>query len=151
MIVPVEVTVEQVNDAIESTLSQADCLKASQTIDEIGEQIADWPLLQVYIQSEEQDITTANDRSSFGASVRQTELTFHADLFVAPRAHLAQNLGNMATYWSQISAILQEQDSTPAFGLTGIKSFNWRADRIYIDYAGQVYIVVRFTIIVRVF
>ena len=153
----VTVTVHQLCDAIETTLSTATGLQVSQTFDELTEGIHDRALLQVYPQScSGVDSVNRNDRTTILRGVAQTEFVFHADLYAQQRAHIGEDMAALIPLIDAITARLEAQQASPLFGLTvsgvdPIKSFRWSWERVIFEYAEAKHMGVRFVITIRVF
>ena len=146
------ITLGQIVDAIESTLDDATTLVRSQSYDELTEGIHDTPLLQVYPQSGSQDPSGTADRTTFSAGVRQTEVIVHADYYAAERgAGIGEEMARLVDGIDAMTNVIEGQDEKPYFGLTGIKGFSWRWDRVTFDYGGVNYVGARFMITLRVF
>ena len=146
------VTLASIVDAIEGVLDGATGLTASQTYDEITEGIQDMPMLQVYPEScSGTDIAGVNDRTTFKAGVRQTEYIIHADLYAAQRAHIGQNISTLVDMIDAITTQFETQSTGNLFGLSTIKSFHWRWERVVFEYATVEYTGARFYITIRVF
>ena len=147
-------------DAIADTLATATGIVKAQSYNELSESVArgDLPLLQVYWQSSEQDITSNTDRTTFRAVVRQTEELYHADVFCTQRANLAQDMSRIVTTAEALQVVLEAQDVKPYFGLLdgaipAIKAFHWRMERVNFapDNPEVFYPGVRIFITVRIF
>lgn len=144
------ITLAQIVNAVETTLSDATGLTYTQSYDELSEGIADTPLLQVYWESIDQDATAKGDRSTFRAGVRQSEILVHADLYAAPRAHLGEN---MSDNLDLVDAIIDEleENQTQFFGLSGIQGMHWSARRVTFNYDSAAYVGSRFEIRIYVY
>ena len=140
-------------NAIATTLSAATGLTYTQAFDELKDGMQDTPTLQVYWEDMTQDPSTANDRSTFRAGVRQTSITIFADLYAHQRSHLAEDMALLMPLVEAIRIELEKQDAQPLFGTTLIKSFSWSARRVTFTYGDPNinYIAARFTLTVRVF
>lgn len=147
------ITIGQILDAIEATLSTAPTLARSMSYDELTEGINDTPLLQVYIESGEQDPTSNTDRTTFLAGVRQTELIVNCDYYAQQRKHIGQDMKALVDGIDAMFNIFEAQNSTPYFGLPGIQAFHYSFARDTFAYGAQSinYIVARFTLTIRVF
>ena len=154
---PVTVTLHQICDAIETTLSTATGLAVSQTFDELTEGIHDRALLQVYPEScSPVDANTRNDRTTAQRGVAVTEFVFHADVYAQQRAHIGEDMAALVPLIDAITARLEAQTGSPLFGLVVggvnvIKSFKWSWSRVVFEYAEAKYMGARFVITVRVF
>jgi hypothetical protein len=165
------VTIGEICDAIESTLSAAVGINRTESYDELTEGInnADCPLLQVYWESFGMDPSGSTDRSSFGgrggvenSPLRQKPIVIHVDLYASRRNHLAQNMKAVVDATDAILNVFEQQDVKPYFGLLddgggdAIKA--WSLDdarRVIFQYgdgAGQVnYSGARFILTIHVY
>lgn len=157
------ITLNQIVDAVETTLSTATTLVRSQSYDELTEGIqpADCPLLQVYWESLSPVSTdSGTDRRSFGGGggientpLRDKAIVIHADYYARPRSHIAEDMQAVVDGADALIDVLETQDTTPFFGLEGIKSFQWQATRVTFVYGDPQtpYSGARFVITLRVF
>jgi hypothetical protein len=147
------ITTAQINTAIKTTLGAAAGLTRSQDFNELTEGMADTPTLQVYFESWENDISSAStDRTSFKGGIEQCQIVFNADVLGAARGpDLGEEMGRLQPVVDQIIDILQAQKTKPYFNLVGIRAFHWSANRVLIDYNGELFIACRFILTVRVF
>ena len=157
---PTTVTLHQICDAIETTLSTATGLAVSETFDELTEGIHDRALLQVYPESCAVDATTGaaarNDRTTAQRGVAVTEFVFHADVYAQQRTSIGEDMAALVPLIDAITARLEAQTRSPLFGLVLggvniIKSFKWSWSRVVFEYAEAKYMGARFVITVRVF
>ena len=120
------VTIGQICDAIESTLSAAAGINRTESYDELTEGInnADCPLLQVYWESFAMDPSGTTDRSSFGGKggveatpIRQKPIVIHVDLYASRRNHLAQNMEATIDATDALLDVFEQQNVKPYFGL----------------------------------
>ena len=86
------ITLVQIVDAIESTLSAVSTLARSMSYDELTEGMNDYPTLQIYPEDGDQDPSGNTDRTTFGAGVRQTVFTIHADYYARQRSHIGEDM-----------------------------------------------------------
>ncbi len=147
------ISIAQICNAVESTLSTAAGLVRTQSYDELTEGMQDAPTLQVYPESGLQDPMGNADRTTFKAGVRQTELVVHADLYARQRSNLGEDMAKLVTVLDQLITILEAQDTKPYFGLTGIKAFAWSWSRVIFQYGdpGQSFMGARFILRLRIF
>lgn len=149
------ITIAQICDAIESTLSTAISGSRMQSYNELTEGMNDNNTLQVYPESGRQDATTGNAQKTFGGEIRVTELIFHVDYYCKQRAHLGEDMRRLVNGIDNIITTLEAQQNTnDYFGLAGIKSFGpYTWTRVTFVYGDQLqpYIGARFIIPVRVF
>jgi len=157
---PVTVTLHQICDAIETTLSTAAGLAVSETFDELTEGIHDRALLQVYPESCSVDaavgIASHNDRTTSQRGVAVTEFVFHADVYAQQRTSIGEDMAALVPLIDAITVRLEAQKRSPLFGLTvggiaPIKSFKWSWSRVVFEYAEAKYMGARFVITVRIF
>lgn len=147
------ITLAQIIDAIEATLSTAPTLERSMSYDELTEGINDTPLLQVYPEAGDQDPTTNTDRTTFRAGVRQTSLTINCDYYAQQRKHIGEDMAVLVDGIDAMTTIFEAQDTKPYFGLDGIQAFHWGWQRVTFDYGDPAinYVGARFTLTIRVF
>lgn len=146
-------TLAQQIDAVEAVLGTAAGITRSQTYDELGEGAQDLPMLQVYPQSSDCDVTNAGtERTTFGKGVNQKERIIIADLVVTQRKHIAQDMGRLVGMIDAMEAVLNTQ-WTGKFGLTDIKAHHWSWERVVYTYGDPQlnYVGARFTITLRIF
>lgn len=147
------ITIEQINTAIADTLAAATGLDANavQDYDELTEGIADTPTLQVYWARTRTDPTSGSAQTTFRGVVRQTTITFHADLYAQQRSHIGEDMAALLPLIDAIQTKLEGQRTTK-FGLEAIEAIeSWQGDQLIFDYGGALYVGARFIIIVRVF
>lgn len=146
------ITLAQILDAVKATLAVAPTLARSMSYDELTEGISDTPLLQVYPEAGNQDVTNNADRTTFHAGVRQTDLTVHCDYYAQQRKHIGEDMAALVDGIDAMTAIFEQQDTKPYFGLVGIKAFHWSWQRVTFDYGTTiVYVGARFILSLRVF
>jgi hypothetical protein len=126
------VSLDTIVDAIETTLGAAALLARSETYDELTEGIPDIPMLQVWPVSSNTDVTTGNDRKTFGAVRRVSLVTINADVYARQRSHIGEDMGALVPLITQIETILEAQTGgSVLFGLTDqIKAFRWRWEHV---------------------
>jgi hypothetical protein len=148
------VTIAQICDAIESTLSTASGINTTQSYDELGEGLnaADLPLIQVYWEDLSMDPTGATDRTTFGAGVRQKQITVHADVYAAQRSFLWEDMQKTVDAMDNVLAVLEVQNTVPYFGEDGIRSWQLvSALRGTFPYSQAQYMGARFILTVWVY
>lgn len=150
-----EVTEAQVCNAIESTLATATGINVTQSYNELTEGIHDENLLQVYPESGEVSAVSNTDRRTFGSSSvvpkRHDESIYHVDYYATQRSNIGDDMAKLVPGITAIKAKLNEQNGKPYFGLSGIKSFKWRWERVVWDYGGVSYIGARFYLTITIF
>lgn len=149
------ITIAQICDAIESTLGAATGITRSQSYDELTEGMppGDLPLLQVYPEAGEADITGTTDRSSFRGGVRQTELIIIADLYAHQRSHMGEDMEILVDGIDAFIDVMEAQDTKDYFGLAGLQAFHWRFERVTFVYGNPQlpYVGARFYLTIRIF
>lgn len=126
--------------------------------DELTESIVDTPLLHVYGESGAVDAGNSNDRTTFGAGVRQTEFVITMDGYARRRSHLAEDLKAQMEMIDVIDAVLVAT-TKPLFGEAAIKGLSWKWERVTLAYGNtqemggprEQYAGCRFTITLRIF
>ena len=144
------VTIAQICDAVKNYLSTAASLKRSESYNQLTEGINDYPLMQVYWQSIDCDWQSNTERTTFQGGVKQKDLVIHADLYGRPRSHLGEDNAAVTVLANEVVDLL-EATGCPPFGLTGLKNFKWRGERVVFDYDGVLYAGIRFYVNIRVF
>ena len=157
------ITPAQIIDAIENTLDEATTLVRSQSYDELTEGIhgADMPLLQVYPEANSGvSAGSEADRMTFGGAggdedtpVRQKEYVIHADYYAQQRTKLGEDMSKLVDGIDAMENVLEAVNTSPYFGLDGIKAFHWAWSRVAFIY-GDVqmpYVGARFVITVGVY
>lgn len=121
--------------------------------EQIKENIVDAPTLQIYPVDGNTDRQGENDRTSFGASIRQTTITVYADYYARQRSHIGEDLNAVVEGMDALINVLEAQQTKPYFGNTDIKSFAWRWEYVTFAYGEQEvkYSGVRFIITLYVF
>ena len=147
-------TLDELIDAIETTLSAAASLVRSQTYDELSEGMQDTPTLQVYIDENlGTDFTGNTDRATFGNRTTHKRHSFKeyviiADYYANQRANIGEDMGRLVTGINELEDILDYQDY-PLFGLSFVTSFRWSWKRVTFDNGGVDFVGARFRLIVR--
>jgi len=148
------ITLAQICNAIQATLSAATGLTYTQSYDDLTEGVQDMPMLQVYWDSLSQDpgaLVKGTERTTFKGGTRQTEIVVLADLYARQRAHIGEDMGALLPLIDAIQNVLEQQDTKPYFSLDGLKAFKWIAQRVIFEYGDKKFMGARFTITVRVF
>lgn len=144
-------SITRINTAIASTLGSAAGIARAQDAADLTEGMPDLPALQVYWQSLSTDAGNGDtDRRTFGAGVRVSRLTFHADIYARQRSHLGQDMARVLELAEAVQTALENQ-SSPIFGEEHIQSCHWSAQRVTFDYAGASYAGIRFVLDLTVF
>jgi hypothetical protein len=148
-----KITLAQMCNAIETTLAAATLAMRTQSYDGLTEGMNDVPTLQVYPDGGNQDAQYATDRTTFKAGTRQTSITIFADYYARQRSQLGEDMKALVDGIDAITDVFEAQDTTPYFGLTGIKNFHWSWQRVAFTYADETikYMGARFTIVLRVY
>jgi hypothetical protein len=126
-------------------------------LDDLKEGLANTPCIQVYWNSlEPVSEGSATDRRTFGgnasaAPIRTKRFVWSVDLYLNPRSMIDQILTKMLPYVDEINDILEAQNQKPYFGITGIQSYTWSAQRGTQEYASTMYPVCQWTIEILVF
>ena len=147
------VSLVEICEGIEATLSAATGLQSSTPFDEMTEGVAslDCPRLEVYWDSSTCDPSGRTDRTAFNAGVQQTVVVIFADCYARQRSQLGEDMEATTEMADAIVDVLQGQEKPPFFDVVGIKAFNWRAKRAGFKRANAQYVGIRFTITCRIF
>ena len=148
-----KITLAQMLNAVETTLSAALTTGQSQAYDQLTEGVNDLPTLQVYPEDANQDAQYATDRTTFQAGCRQTSQTIFADYYARQRSHIGEDMKALVDGIDAITDIFEAQDHLPLFGLVGIKNFHWSWQRVVFTFGDEQvkYMGARFTIVLRVY
>lgn len=147
----------QICDAVAGTLSTTPGLERTQSYNELTEGMNTWPTLQVYPDNWEVSFESETDRLTFVDAAtgipghRQTHITIFLDLYVRRRSQVNEDWGEAVDVASALHDKLDEEGDCPHFGLAGIRSFHWSAQRVIFPYAETKYVGFRFTLELRVF
>lgn len=147
-------TLAAICDGITTTLAAAPGIVRAQSFDELTEDYPDLPLLQVYWEGLDTDARADNDdRSSFGAGVRVTEVEIRCDVPCRQRSHLDEDMAEVVAIADALCTTLETQDRKAYFGVAGIKGFRWSMRRVNFERGDPlvVYPGLRLTLFVRVF
>lgn len=136
-------------DNIESTLSAADSIDISQSYDELTANIPQTPTLQVYPDRCPQvSRGSETDRVTFGSPTKNPVVRkvyiIHADVFVAQRHYIAQDMANLVVAAEEIDAILETQTKCNIFGDTDVNTYKWEWRRVTFNYSGRDYIGIKY-------
>ena len=147
------VTIAQICDAIKGVIGGLTEVTRSQSYNELTEGVnaGDTPLVQVYWQAMAMAPPGRTDRTTFGAGIRNKELTFHVDVYAQQRAHIGEDMASLVTVFDAILTALEAQDQKPYFGLDGLKAFSVTAQRVTFDYGGAQYVGCRAILTVWVY
>lgn len=147
------VTVAEIVDAVEETLSAAGILRSSQSFATLTEGLNDLPCLQVYPDTCTTDAASSNDRTAFQAGIRQKSLILFADFYAHQRANLPEDMSILVEGISQLDQICDAQRTKPYFDLEAIRAFSYQWKRLIFEYNDPKvqYMGARFTLTLRLF
>lgn len=155
------ITIAEINTALATTLGAAAGIQRIQDgandgsgdggTTPLSDGMNDTATLQLYWQDGETDVAQEADRTTFRAGVRQTQLTFFADVFVKQRGSIGEDMAKVIRLASAVWDVLEAQQTKPYFGLDGIQALHWTAARTLFEYGQVTYMGMRFTLTIRVF
>jgi len=149
-----DLTTAAICDAVESVLGAVTGIVRSQSYDELTEGIQDVPLLQVWPASGAPVSTdSGTHKFTLGKDADfaiQETVTIYADLWARQRSHIGEDMSALVTALDNICAELRKQDCPP-FDLEGLQSFQWSWVVGTSEWAKQLYLRARFTLVFRVF
>lgn len=151
------VTIAQICDAVASTLSVTTGLLRTQSYNQLTEGMNTVPTLQVYPESWETSVDSGTDRIAFVdpltgiPGARDTEVVLFLDLICRQRSQLGEDWGEAVRMADNLDNQLNLEGECPHFGLAGIRSFRWSAQRVLFPYAETGNVGFRFTLTLRVF
>jgi hypothetical protein len=131
------ITMQQLCDAIATTLGTAAGMTRVQSVDELTEGIhrGDTPLMQVYPEEGSCDPSGATDRTTFQGGVRQKTTLIHVDVYAHTRSHIDEDMKVTIDILDALIEVLEVQNTKPYFNLEGLKAFSWRWKRMTFRYA----------------
>lgn len=144
------ITILEIADAITTHLAAATGIARSQSMDELTEDFNDLPLLQVYAQMGETDVTTDNSRTTFKSVRRTSEQTFHADVVCRQRSDIGADMAKVAEMQEAVQLKLEAEKTKPFFDEPRIMDFWWRWEILTFMKNDRPYLGVRFVISTRV-
>lgn len=141
------ISIYNATEAIRSTLAGAvDRATANETL---TDGMNDLTAMQVYFERAEASAGSNTDRVTFGAAIRRSLWTFHVDVYARQRSHIGEDMAAVVNTADAVIDLLETQTTGAPFGLAGIKTFRWTAERatfVYGDpelrYAGVRFIIV---------
>ena len=148
------ITLGEICDAIESTLSAATGMNRTQSYDEITEGInaGDCPLMQVYWESLVMDPSGGTDRTSFQGGIRQKQITIHVDIYASQRGNIKDDMKRTVDIVDTVLDVFEVQNKKPYFSLDGIQAFKVdSATRTLFNYAGVDFAGARFILSIWVY
>lgn len=111
------------------------------------EGIADKRTIQVYPSAfEGATAGSRNDRNTFGAGLQLRRYTVKIDVYSRPRSQLGEDIEAATKDAYSVIGILEAQDSSPAFGLSGVHTFHWTGTLGILPYGGVEYWGSQFTL-----
>ncbi len=150
-------TLAQLCDGIAATLATVSGIERVQSYNELTDGLppGDLPIVQVWPDGGGGDDTGNTDRHTLRGGVRVLDATVNADLYAHKRTQLGENMGDYVTLCDAIISKIEEQDTKPYFGVTGLQSFkwSWRYATFTFSPLGETgsYTGARFTFVCRIF
>lgn len=146
------ITLTQIVEAIRLELDGIASFKQVQGGSTITESIPETPLGQVYVETVQQDVTSQTDQTTFGTSpTRQTQIIVHVDVYARVRSNIGTDMAAIMTVADAVITELESQPPAKPFSLTGLRAFNWTANRVIFTYANQELVGMRFVLTFRVY
>ncbi len=136
-------------DNIRDTMIEAASLEIAQSYDELTANIPQTPTLQVYPDRCPQvSVGSGTDRVTFGSASKKAVIRksyiIHADLFVAQRHYIAQDMKTLVEAAEEIDTILGTQEKCNIFGDINVSHFKWEWRRVLFSYSGRDYIGIKY-------
>lgn len=147
------ISMQQLCDAITTTLGAATGMTRVQSADELTEGIhrGDTPLMQAYPEEGSCDPSGATDRTAFKGGVRQKTTLVHIDVYACSRSHVGEDMKATIDILDALIDILEAQNTKPYFDLEGLKAFSWRWKRMTFKYAKTDFMGIRLYITVWIY
>lgn len=127
-------TFTELVEGIRSTLAEVTEVAQAQGGTTVTDGMNDLPALQVYLDSFEQAHRSGTDRTTFRGGIRETTIDINVDVYARQRSHIGEDMAAVHSIADAIQAKLEEQDTAPFFGLTELKSFRYRGERVTFVY-----------------
>lgn len=144
--------IENVLRGVADTLNGALVGVRVDTMEAMTEGINDYPLLHVYPELIEGDISSeGTNRSTFRGGVQQVQLIINVDVFARQRSHMAEDMVALVAISDNVVSCLQDQETKPFFGVEGLQAFQWRGERVTFEYADTAFVGMRFQLTFRIF
>lgn len=146
-----DLSIEQVLRAVATTLDGALAGVRVDTMETMTEGANDYPLVQVYPELIEGDISSeSTNRTSFQGQIQQVQLQVNVDVFARQRSHIAEDMVALVNISDGVVSCLQAQ-TKPLFGLDGLRGFRWRGERVTFEYSETAFVGMRFQLTFRIF
>lgn len=148
-------TYSQISSGIADTLSAAVGINVVQHELSLSDAIADVPQIQVYMQDDEPHETV--ERTTFKKGVSWNQTIWNADLFAHERGDLGENIRDVYVFGQAIKDVLNTMQNEnvggvpPFFGVDGIQSYHWRAERMTLEVAAVGYSAIRFVLTLNLY
>ena len=148
-------TYSEISEGIAATLEAAAGINVVQRELSLTESIADAPCIQVYMKTDEP--RDATERTSFQAKIRQNKTVWYADVYAHERGVLGENIRDVYQYGQAVKDVLNsmmnitEGNVPPFFGVEGIKTYHWSAERLQLANGSTDYAAMRFTLSLNLF
>ena len=84
--------------------------------------------------------------NTFGGGLRLTRYTVRVDVYSRTRSQLGEDIAAAEVDCYSVIAILEAQDTSPAFGLSGVHTFHWSGKLGVFPYASSSYWGSQFTL-----
>lgn len=120
---------------------------------DLKETIPENAVVQVYFESK--SLGEGTDRMTMGRQgvkpIRKNIITINVDVYARQRSNIGQDMQALEDLVDVVDDILENQDATPAFGISGIKSFTSQANRVTFEYNKVDYVGVRYVLTFTLF
>lgn len=148
----------EICDAIRDTLRAHADITYVWSPNEIKEDITEDATFHIYVVRGACDAGGGQtDRTTYGAAVRQYELTINIDCYPQQRRHVGEDMAALYDILDDVNEVLMDQDYKPYFGLQDedgndvIKAYSWFWDFEAFAYANRPFTGARYTLTVRMF
>jgi len=112
----------------------------------LTEGINDTLTIQVYPESGESAHNSRTDRNTFGKGLELRRRIVHIDVYARARAHIGEDMVAVTSAADDVEAKLNEQQSSPPFGVAGVKTWHYTWQRVIFSYGGVEYVGIRFVL-----
>ena len=125
----------QICDAIKVPMTTIASIRRVNCYYELTEGMNTLPTLEIYPERWNTDTATETDRTTACAPnmLRQTNVVVYLDLYARQRSQIAEDWNQAVEVADDIQDKLEEQCACPIFGLAGVRSFQWEAQRVVFE------------------
>lgn len=149
----IRVPISSITGAVAALLATSPKIAQAMAGIDLKETIPENGVVQVYFETK--NLGEGTDRISFGGSntkpIRKNIITINIDVYARQRSNIGQDMAALEELIDVVDDLMETQDATPAFGVQGIKSFTYQANRVTFEYNKVDYVGVRYVLTLTLF